>query len=97
MNDVICSAIKSKKLISFDYDNGVRIVEPYCYGISRTGKEVLRAYQVDGESTSGEFIGWKLFSLKKVCNIKILNQQFNTTREGYNPQDSVMTEIFCNL
>ena len=50
---IICSAIKSKQLIQFNYEDSTRIVEPYCYGLTKEDNEVLRAYQVKGQSKSG--------------------------------------------
>lgn len=66
----ICSAIKSKYIIQFNYEEGKRIVEPYCFGLSREGNNVLRAYQIKGDSRSGKNSGWKLFSASKMKNIQ---------------------------
>ena len=44
----ICKAIESRKIIAFNYDGGSRRVEPYCYGISKNRKKLLRAYQISG-------------------------------------------------
>jgi len=97
MNNLICQAIKSKSLIVFEYDGGIRNIEPHCYGLSSAGNEVLRGFQVSGSSSSGEYIGWKLFSLKKISNLGLLNQTFINSRPDYNPNDSQMASIFCRI
>jgi predicted DNA-binding transcriptional regulator YafY len=76
IKNIICSAIKSKQLIQFNYDDGTRIVEPYCYGLSKNDKEILRAYQIKGDSKSGHPVGWKLFNASKMKNITISNEYF---------------------
>ena len=50
MNDEICAAIGSKQLLHLDYGGGSRTVEPYVYGVSTAGNEVLRAFQTGGHS-----------------------------------------------
>jgi len=37
----ICKAIKERRLLKFRY-GGIRVVEPYVYGYTRSGEEVLR-------------------------------------------------------
>jgi hypothetical protein len=53
MNQEIIEAIENKNLVEFNYDGELRVIEPHCYGLSKKGIEVLRAYQVDGYSSSG--------------------------------------------
>ncbi len=94
MERLIIEAIETHKLIEFNYKNEVRIVEPYTFGMSSTGKDVLSAYQVEGGSTSSNDLGWRLFSIDKIENIKISSVTFEPTRDGYNPNDSRMQKIY---
>ena len=57
----ISSAIQDRHLLSFTYDGFPRVVEPHCCGTDKKGHPALRAYQVQGGSESGEYVGWKLF------------------------------------
>ena len=97
MNKDICSAIKTKRIITFYYDGGLRRIEPYCHGVTKKGNELLRAFQISGYSRSGNPIGWKLFSLSKIANLKILDDTFQSIRRDYNPKDSAMSRIFCKV
>ncbi len=90
---IICSAIKSKQLIQFNYEDSTRIVEPYCYGLTKDDNEVLRAYQVKGQSKSGNTLGWKLFSASKMENI-IINDEFFAIGHQYGAEP-VIKEIYC--
>jgi len=94
MNRIITEAIENCKLIEFNYKDEVRVVEPYTFGVSSTGKDVLSAYQVEGESTSSDDLGWRLFSIGKIENIKISDSSFNPIRDGYNPADSRLKKIY---
>lgn len=69
LKKIFCSAINSKQLIKFNYEDSTRIVESYCYGLSKADDEVLRAYQFKGQCKSGNPLGWKLFSASKMENI----------------------------
>jgi hypothetical protein len=50
MNEIICNAIESNRIREFYYNAGYRTAEQYCYGISRKGNELLRAFQTGGYS-----------------------------------------------
>lgn len=94
MERIITEAIENYKLIEFNYKDEIRVVEPYTFGVSSTGKDVLSAYQVEGGSTSSDDLGWRLFSIGKIENIKISDTSFQPTRDGYNPDDSRMKNIY---
>ena len=54
-NSSVCDAIKSRRLIGFEYpdDEGVyhhRTVEPYAHGVTSAVEEVIHGYQVAGVS-----------------------------------------------
>lgn len=66
MDRVICDAIEAKAVVEFDYDGGTRTVEPYCFGVSNADHLLLRGYQIEGFSASGEASGWKLFEVAKI-------------------------------
>ncbi len=96
MDSDIVNAIQNQNLIEFYYDGGNRTVEPHCYGITKAGNEGLRAYQVDGYSSSGK-MGWKMFDLDKARSIQILDETFSGARQGYKKGDKGMSSIFEEL
>lgn len=93
----IIEAIENRKLMEFNYDGNFRIVEPHTVGISKTGKEMLSAYQIDGNSNRGEVPCWGQFSISKIENLNVLSDKFTGTRNGYTRGDSRMSEIFTEL
>ena len=80
MNSVLCKAILEKKVIRFYYDGGYRLAEPHCYGISKDGNELLRAYQTCGYSESNNPVGWKLFRLDELSNLSTTEDSFSSSR-----------------
>lgn len=96
MDEQVCNAINSQNLIEFYYDGELRVVEPHCLGYTTKGNLSLRAYQVDGYSSSGK-LGWKLYNLDKADGVSVLDETFEEPRSGYNSNDSAMTEIICAL
>ncbi|QXV66448.1 hypothetical protein INP83_05020 [Mucilaginibacter sp. 21P] len=96
MITLLTKAIQSQFLIEFEYDGGIRVVEPHCHGLSLKGNHVLRAYQVDGYSSTGAY-GWKLYDISKVTTIIIREDIFPSVRTGYSKGDKGMISIYCEL
>lgn len=97
MSQTIVGAIDARSMIRFEYSGGERLVEPYCYGVTRKGNEVLRAYQADGWSESGNPVGWKLFSVKEMSGLRATDIHFAGDRPEYNPDDSAMERIIARV
>jgi len=93
----ICEAIRTRSVVQFYYDGGLRIVEPHCHGVSKNGNELLRGYQTGGYSQSGESIGWKLFSVNKISRMQQTGEIFPSNRTDYNPNDKAMISICCSV
>lgn len=91
----ITKAITSQSIIEFNYDGGIRIVEPHCHGVSSKGNHVLRAYQIDGYSSTGN-MGWKLYDMSKVSTI-IIKEEFFSIRIDYKRGDKGMVTIYHEL
>lgn len=96
MNNLITKAIKNRNVIQFYYENELRVVEPHCYGVTTAGNEGLRAFQIDGYSSSGK-MGWKMYDLNKAENLEILEDTFLNPRPGYKKGDKGMNRIFTEL
>ncbi|HJU05835.1 MAG TPA: hypothetical protein VJ692_11860 [Nitrospiraceae bacterium] len=55
LHELLCLAIKNKRLIQFEYQDCDRTAEPHDYGILNGMEEVL-VYQLRGESKSKVFL-----------------------------------------
>lgn len=97
MSPSICEAIEQRLVLRFVYEGRSRVVEPHCHGVSKAHNEVLRAFQIGGQSESGEEVGWKLFNVGKIEQLVVSGEVFTGTRRGYTPRDSQMTSICCAL
>jgi hypothetical protein len=93
--DLICEAIGKRVLLEFEYHGRVRVVAPYCCGISTRDVEVLRAIQVRGLSASNGLGFGKLWAVAQMINLRILDETFAPDDPNYNPQDRGMKEIYC--
>ena len=96
MRTIIEEAIENMQLIEFYYDGGIRIVEPHCLGQSTKGNDLVRAFQVEGYSSSGK-MGWKLYDLSNISSINLLDERFESPRPGYKRGDSAMSIIYIQL
>jgi hypothetical protein len=97
MNTLICDAIRAQRLIRFVYDGYERVAEPHLYGISTANHEVVSAYLVGGWSASEGSPGWRKYLVREMHDIQALAESFAAPREGYNPEDRQMRQIFCRL
>ena len=93
----IQTAIRNRNLLSFNYDGYSRTAEPHTYGIDGKGHHAIRAYQVAGGSSSGEYVGWKIFHVNDMRGLKVLPQQFAGQRPGYKRDDKAFSTILAQL
>jgi predicted DNA-binding transcriptional regulator YafY len=104
----VVDSIKKKKRMIIYYDGdepggrGLREIEPVCFGYSKGGNPVLRAWVVDGASHRGflgirPMPGWRLFRIDKILSFKPSREYFESPRPNYNPRgDKSMTKVIIN-
>jgi hypothetical protein len=92
VNAAIAAAVGATKLTIW-YGGGPRLIEPHAYGLSKKGKELLKAYQVSGHSNSGHPTGWKTFRVDRITAILPADedQQFTTRPDWTAPAELVTT------
>jgi len=104
----VVDAIKKRQKVIIYYDGdepggrGLRQIEPVCFGISKAGNQVLRAWDDEGASHTaykGEqpLPGWRLFRLDKILSIKPTGEVYNTPKPNYNfnGDKSMVRVIIC--
>jgi predicted DNA-binding transcriptional regulator YafY len=104
----IVNAIKKRQVCVIYYQgdepggNGLRTIEPVCFGTSKAGNPVLRAWDFEGASHRA-YIGkkplpsWRMFRVDKITMLKPTGETFNEVRPGYNPNgDKSMTQVIIN-
>ncbi|MBA3599396.1 MAG: hypothetical protein H0W40_18790 [Methylibium sp.] len=89
----IATALRERQLLAFVYDGQPRAVEPHIYGLSGSGRPALSAYQVAGGSASGEPLGWKLFHVSEMRQVKLLAAHFAGPRPDYNARDKAFRSV----
>jgi hypothetical protein len=50
-----------------------RAVEPVTHGFSTEGRGLLSGFQHEGESTSGQPRGWKMFDTDRIHELEVLD------------------------
>ena len=89
-SDKVVQAIDNKTRVLIKYNDekssapGVRLIEPYAYGVSTAGNEVLRAFQYEGDTLRG-VPKWKLFRLDRVSMWKPTKSHFIAEPNEYIP------------
>jgi predicted DNA-binding transcriptional regulator YafY len=104
----VIDAIRNKDTLIIYYDGdepggrGLREIEPVCFGYSKSGNKVLRAWDIEGASHRAylgtkPLPGWRLFRLDKISSIALSGNKFNSPRPNYNPNgDKTMTRVIIN-
>jgi predicted DNA-binding transcriptional regulator YafY len=106
--DSIVDAIKKRKVCVIYYDGdepggrGLRLIEPVCFGYSKSDNPVLRAWDYEGASHTGylgsqRLPGWRLFRVDKILSFRPSGENYNTIRPGYNKSgDKGMVKMIIN-
>ena len=105
MNFEICRAISERRLIDFAYRGYWCTVEPHLYGANQRRKDVLQAYQTEGQSIAGEGYGWKVFYVAEIDQLTVRTETFEQAREEYqhdsgdsgDSSNAVISTIYCAL
>lgn len=88
--DEIVKAIAEMRRLRVWYDPGVRVIEPHAVGEGSDGQLLLRAYQTEGASASGEHEHWNLLRVDRIKHLEPLSERFEESRPGYKRGDRAM-------
>lgn len=97
----IMNGMTKRRIMELNYDDeedpggkGRRWVQMYCYGVSKAGNDVVRVYQVGGDTKTIQ-PGWKLFRVDRMQNLRTLGGTFNEAKPLFNPTgDKDMIKIY---
>jgi hypothetical protein len=95
--DLICEAIRRRRLLQFSYGDHLRVVEPHVFGQDSAGRDLLSAYLVGGYSESQKKPYWRFYLLSNIPLLTMLDDHFPGPRQGYNPKDPRMRKVYCCL
>lgn len=104
----IIDAIKNKTQVIITYSDEKnrapkkRLIEPYVYGISKGGNNVLRAFQYQGDTFRG-IPKWKLFRIDRITSWIPTDNHFNVdpsqngwTKDIYNTNGDKSMSVVLN-
>jgi hypothetical protein len=87
----IKEAIRSGHRLKLSLAEGEYLVEPHLLGRNRSGKTLLRAFQLCGPDRPKEATPWKVFDLDSIQHAVEAGERFRNPRPGYKPNDPTMT------
>ena len=97
MHDILCRAVRERRLLMFAYGDRVRVVEPHLYGTTSGGGRILSAWLRPGYSRSTPDGGWRSFRTDDISSLQLLTEHFAGPRAGFNPGDVRMADVYCAL
>ena len=98
--ETLVAAITDRRVVRFWYNGGFRVLESHAYGRGSKGHDLLRAYQTEGHSESGQHEGWKLLIASGpdgLSQLTMLDEPFPGPRPEYRQNDKAMVEIYAQL
>jgi predicted DNA-binding transcriptional regulator YafY len=91
-------AIADKNLIEIRYNAQTRVVEPHDFGV-QNGVDRLLGYQL--RSSRAPFdkkgVGWRLFDVRKIESIVILDMPFKGSRQTGNQEHYSWDKIYARV
>ena len=95
MQDVICQAIREKRLLELHFEGHTRRVAPHIYGIDAGGEELLSCYEVWG-ATDGADAGWRSLRLAEITELRLTSKRF-APRPEYQRGADAIARVFCHV
>ena len=97
----IMDIMQKRRIAEVYYDDdedpggkGKRWIQMYAYGTSKRGNDVVRVYQVGGDTKTIQ-PGWKLFRVDRMNNLRKLSGTFDEAKPLFNPTgDKDMINIY---
>ena len=97
LQNQLCSAMRQRSLIMFEYGDLIRVVEPHRIGVNGAGHAVLSGWLRAGYIRSDSADGWRTYLLDDVRGLQLLNAPFAGARAETAEPDAHMREVFCEL
>jgi predicted DNA-binding transcriptional regulator YafY len=89
-------ALENNKLLSFHYDEQLRVIEPHALGLTKDGELAVRGFQVSGES-SQPLPGWRMFRLDKFEYARALSTDSAAPRSDFKPNDKHLPTLLLEI
>lgn len=89
-------AIRARRLVRFTLHGLHRVAEPHDYGVVN-GVTRLFFYQVGGESSSGEPVGWRWAALTDIEGLTVLDEQFAGPRDAVGAGHANWDRLFASV
>jgi predicted DNA-binding transcriptional regulator YafY len=93
MQDLICDAIRRRRVLSFGYKGSIRTVEPHALGYDGDGDLTLSAWQLSGGSGQD----FRDFHVRNLSGLSVTEASFAGPRLGYRRHDKTLSRIVCQL
>lgn len=98
MQDLICTAIKERRLLQFWYEGEVRVVEPHMLAFNSRNHLCLSAWWVGGFSKSNKSPHWREYLVADISEAELSPHIFDGPRPGYKADGGIVFhDIICAL
>lgn len=94
---LLVSAIKEKRIVTFNYDGLDRVVECATLGYTTAGMPAVRGYQTAGDTHSGTVPCWRLFRIDRIRGLELTEARFAGEPPAYERSDKAFSRIDAEI
>ena len=95
-HETLCSAIRGRHVVEFQYAGHQRRVEPYAVWEDKNEDWQLDGWSV-GFSSSGSSPEWRRYNLSKIGNVTVMNDTFTGNRGEFNRDSENYQKAACTI
>ncbi|MFH1711904.1 MAG: WYL domain-containing protein [Patescibacteria group bacterium] len=93
--ELLKTAIQERRFVNFHYeDKPIRKAAPHAIYYSTADHLNLDVFQYGGYSKTGSLPDWRNFTLDKIRNVELLDENFEIAN-GYKPSSSKYSRYVC--
>jgi hypothetical protein len=96
VDNLLCFAIKNKRLIEFEYQSRLRVAEPHDYGILHGARKLL-VYQVRGDTRTKSIPGWRIVLVSDIRQLGVLKERFPGGRALRSDKHKKWDQLFIRV
>jgi hypothetical protein len=95
-SQLVCEAIRRRRIVVGRYHETERVLEPYCHGMSPRGEQLVMAYQRQPE-VGRDLSGWRCFRLAEFEDLAMTDVSFVPLRDDYRARNDAIATMHCSV
>ena len=82
-NETLCTAIRARRVVTFNYEGHSRTIEPYVIYPDAEANWLLEGWQISGYTSRPADDPWRRYKIQGITSLVVLSETFTGTRDKY--------------